>query len=118
MDIILESVRVACNLDAECTDFDDELIPYTNLMLLGVTQMGVGPASGFSIKDADAEWSEFIDEEDPRSEAVKTYVGLKVRMLFDPPTNTTFAQALEKGIAEAEWRITSAFDYPVSEVTE
>ena len=69
-----------------------------------LNQLGVGPSKGFSITDATSTWSEFIPNESS-IEAVKSYVYLKVRLLFDPPTSSAAIESYNKMIAEFEWRI-------------
>lgn len=104
MDSILSSVKRDCNVDVDCNTFDDELIRHTNSVLSSLRQMGVGPKSGFRIEDDSAEWNDFISQENPEYEEVKSYVGLKVRMIFDPPDRTVVADAIKETIKEFEWR--------------
>jgi hypothetical protein len=90
---ILLSTKKKCNVAPEFTAFDDELISYINVALADLNQLGIGPAEGFQIEDQDSLWTEFY--EDPRLNAVQTYVGLKVRLLFDPP-QTSFAITMQE----------------------
>lgn len=86
------------------TAFDPELILYINGILSVLTQLGVGPAAGYSIADKTATWEDFMGE-DPRLNMVQTYVILKTRMAFDPPTVGAVAEANKSLIAEYEWRL-------------
>lgn len=104
MDSILTSVKKLLGLTEEYTAFDLDLIMHINSVFMILNQMGVGPAGGFSISDATATWSEFMADW-PNIEAVKSYVALKVRMLFDPPQSSTVMEAVKNQISELEWRL-------------
>ena len=69
-----------------------------------LSQLGVGPITGFSISDSSKKWKDYLpDTED--FEAVKTYIYLKVKIIFDPPLSTTVMEALKQTISELEWRL-------------
>lgn len=101
---ILTSVKKNLGLDAAYTVFDHDILTYINSTLSTLTQLGVGPANGFAIEDENPTWSDFIDDDDQYN-TVKTYVTLKVKMLFDPPQTSFVIDAIEKQIEELEWRI-------------
>lgn len=103
-DSILNTVKKGCGIDPLYTAFDADIIMHTNTILMILCQLGVGPKSPFTISDATATWSDFINDPD-KLPAIKTYVTLRVRMLFDPPTNGTVTQAVKESISELEWRI-------------
>lgn len=103
MDSILNSIKKMLGIDAEYDAFDPDIIMHINSVFFILHQLGVGPAEGFSISDEYSTWSDFIS--DSNIEAVKSYVGLKVRLLFDPPTSTAVADSINKLIAELEWRL-------------
>ena len=84
MDSILTSVKKLLGLTEEYTAFDTDLIMHINSVLMILRQMGVGPQEGFGIVDATATWSDFCKNK-ADIEAVKSYVAMKVRLLFDPP---------------------------------
>ena len=109
MESILTSVKKLLGMSEEYTAFDVDLIMHINSVLMILTQMGVGPEEGFSISDASASWSEFMPE-GMNLEAVKSYVALKVRLLFDPPQSSTTMEATKNMIAELEWRLYTACD--------
>jgi len=103
-DSILTSVKKLLGITAEDTSFDPDIIMHINSVFMILNQLGVGPSTGFRIKDKSAEWSEYLGENDDK-EAVKTYMHLKVKMLFDPPTSSAVAQAVGQSINELEWRL-------------
>lgn len=104
MDSILVSVKKLLGIAEENTDFDSDVIISINSVFTVLQQLGIGPSSGFSISDESAVWSDFIPEGE-MMEAVKSYVALKVRLLFDPPTSGTIMQALTNMTNELEWRL-------------
>ena len=104
MDSILTSVKKIIGISEEDESFDLDLIIHINSVLMILNQLGVGPSKGFSISDKHSLWSDFMPE-DSSIEAVKTYVALKVRLIFDPPTSSAVADAINKTISELEWRI-------------
>lgn len=109
MESILNSVKKQLGITEEYDHFDPDIIMHINSVFMILWQLGVGPADGFYIEDDIASWEDFLD--DPtRLQMVKTYMGHKVRMLFDPPSNSTVANAMNQAIAEFEWRLNIAVD--------
>lgn len=104
-DSILHTVKTHCNVSAEDTSFDDELIEDTNTILSILPQLGIGPDEGFAIENKTDEWSDFLPV-DPKIGLVKSYVGKRVRLLFDPPSNGQHLEALKATISELESRLT------------
>lgn len=104
MDSILTSVKKIVGISEEDESFDTDLIIHINSVLMILNQLGVGPPEGFSISDKTSVWSDLISD-NLYIEAVKSFVSLKVRMIFDPPTSSSVADAINKTISELEWRI-------------
>lgn len=102
---ILTSIKKLLGLVEEDTSFDLDVIIHINTVFAGLNQLGVGPSNVYQITDKNNLWSEFNTESDGMLNAVKTYMYLKVRMLFDPPTNGAVREAFEKNIHEYEWRL-------------
>jgi hypothetical protein len=103
-DSILTSVKKVLGLDESYTAFDLDVLMHINTVFSVLTQIGIGPTDGYMIEDATPTWDAFIGT-DNRLNAVKTYVYLRVRVLFDPPTTSFVADAMEKQIKELEWRL-------------
>lgn len=103
-DSILTSTKKALGLDEGYEAFDPDIIMHINSVLSTVNQLGVGPALGFMIEDKEALWETFLGS-DPRLNNIKSYVYLRVRMLFDPPQTGFHTKAMEDQIKELEWRI-------------
>jgi hypothetical protein len=105
---ILRDVKKVLSLPLEDESYDVDVIMHINSVMSTLTQLGVGPASGFSIEDDDPTWDLLLNG-DSRLNMVKTYVCLKVRMLFDPPQTSYLIDAMNKQIEEMEWRISICF---------
>ena len=105
MESILTSIKDQLYLDVDDNSFDRELVIFINAAFAILTQHGVGPEQGFSITDGgDETWDDFkVDI--VQEEMAKTYIYLKVKTLFDPPTNSSLAKAMEEQIKEYEWRL-------------
>ena len=115
MDSILQSVKKDLGISPEYVHFDEELIMNINSILSVLRQIGVGPVDGFKISDGSAVWSDLIDVEDDRLEYVKTYVSKRVKVLFDPPLNSSVLEATKANTTEMEWRINVDVDHYVSD---
>lgn len=101
---ILNSTKQALGLAPTYDVFDPELIMHINSVFMKLQQLGVGPAQGFMIEDEEATWSDFLGES-LNLNAVRTYVVLSVRMIFDPPGTSFLMASYEKQIAEYEFRL-------------
>lgn len=103
-DSILTNTKKALNLADEYTAFDEDVIMHINSVFSTLNQLGVGPIEGFMISDKVPTWAAFL-EGDSRLNHVKTYVYLRVRYLFDPPTTGYHVTAMKEQIQELEWRL-------------
>lgn len=103
-DSILNTTKKTLNLAPGDTTFDQDIILHINSVFSALNQLGIGPDEGFSIEDDAALWSTFLDG-DKRLNNVKSYMYLRVRMLFDPPTTSFTITAFSEQIKELEWRI-------------
>ncbi len=111
MDSILTSIKKLLGISEDYTQFDDDIIIHINAVFLNLTQLGVGPEEGFFIEDDAAEWSEFVDiENNAQLQAIKSYVYLKVKLLFDPPLSSSVIESTNRMIAELEWRLNAAVE--------
>lgn len=111
MDSILTSIKSQLGITEQQTSFDDQLIIHINSVFSILTQLGVGPKEGFSIKDKTDEWKNFIDDV-PTLRMVRTYVYLKVKLIFDPPTSSSVMEAIKQNINELEFRLNAECDLP------
>lgn len=105
MDSILTSIKKLLGIAEDYTQFDADIIMHINSVFMTLRQLGVGPSDGFYIENETAEWTDYVSDMS-KIQAVKTYVYLKVRLLFDPGSigSATLA-AYERQIQELEWRL-------------
>jgi len=101
---ILLSTKKILGIAPDYTVFDLDVITHINSSLAIVNQLGVGPQGGLFIEDETTEWDD-LDVPDNQLGLLRTYIFLKVRMLFDPPTTSFFIDAMNKQIQEHEYRL-------------
>lgn len=101
---ILNSTKSILGLDEGYDAFDLDVMTFINSSLGTLDQLGVGPVGGAVIDGPDAVWDD-LSLPDNQLGLVKTYIFLKVRMLFDPPTTSFAIAAFNKQIEEYEWRL-------------
>ena len=107
MESILESIRKLIGPSASYNIFDNDLIMHINTVFFTLCQLGV-TEEPFVISGSDETWEDFHADTD--LEAVKTYVYLKCRMYFDPPTNSALISAINEQIKELEIRLNYQVD--------
>lgn len=101
---ILTSIKKVLGIEKDYTHFDQDIIMHINSVFATLTQLGVGPAEGFSITGKDEVWEDFIPQ-NPKFEFLKSYMYQKVKLLFDPPLSSAVIEAMNRSIAEFEWRL-------------
>jgi hypothetical protein len=101
---ILTSIKKNLNIEEDDTDFDQDIMLHINSVFTTLADVGVGDAAGFMIEDSSAEWDDFLAA-DPRLNSVKTYIYLRVRLLFDPPQTSYLVDALKEQATEILWRL-------------
>lgn len=105
MNSILNSVKKLIGLTEEYRQFDEDLIIHINSVFSILYQLGVGKEP-FSITDERDQWEDFMNTEDDMNiQDVKSYVYFRTKLMFDPPTNSVLMEAINKQIAELEWRL-------------
>lgn len=107
---ILNSVKKQLGITEDYTPFDPDIIVNINMALSTLTQLGVGPVSGFQITGADETFEDFLGSDDPRMNFIPQYLYLRTRVIFDPPTQSYVLQAYKDQIAELEWRMNVQVD--------
>lgn len=101
---ILNSTKKVLGIAEIDTSYDADILMGINTVLADLNQLGVGPVEGFEIEDDVATWETFIGT-DPRMNPVKSYMYLRLRMLFDPPSTSFALDAMKDQITKFEWRI-------------
>lgn len=111
-DSILTSVKKVLGIPSYYDHFDRDILLHLNTVMSILNQIGVGPEEGFIVEDDSTTWSDLFDGDIDTNKMmyVKSYVCLRVRLLFDPPTSSGAIDAMERQMRELEWRITVTRD--------
>lgn len=104
MESILNSIKKLLGILDDYIEFDTDLIININSAFMILNQLGVGPREGFRITGPDETWGLFLDERQDL-EAVKTYIYLKVKLMFDPPSTSFVLSSISEQINELEYRL-------------
>lgn len=113
MSSILSLVKEHVGLTEDCVDFDKILIAHTNTTFLKTRLLGVGPRNGYAISSELDTWDDaFPNLKDDDLEAVKSFIGIRVRLLFDPPTQQALLTALKEEAARLEWELNVQVETP------
>lgn len=104
-DSILTSVKKQLNVPESDTSFDPEIIMYINSVFMTIMQEWYGVEHAFQIEGKQEMWSDFLGDSETDYEGIKVLVALKVKLLFDPPTNSALIEAINKQIDDLEWRM-------------
>ncbi len=110
-DSILDTIKKMLGIPATDTAFDTDIITNINSVFMILNQLGVGPDIVFEITDSSAVWSDFTTDILLYS-AVKTYIYLKVKLVFDPAGTSFVLDAMQKQILELEWRLSVQVPIP------
>lgn len=122
---ILTSTKKILGIAESYTVFDLDVITHINAAFSILSQLGIGPVDGFMIEDKGDYWEDFVAPSNQLN-LVKTYIFLKVRMMFDPPTTSFLIDATNTQIKEYEWRLSTLREWakdpvdprPIVEVIE
>ena len=114
MDSILDSIKKLLGIQPEYTSFDEDIIVAINTSFATLNQLGVGPEGGYMIEDNTQTWNDYITT--TNLNMVKTYVHLKSRLLFDPPTGGVL-DAIKNQLSELEYRLYVECDPKVNDET-
>ena len=107
MESILTSIKKLLGISEDYTAFDTDITIHINSVFMILTQLGVGPSDGFRITDDVDVWSDFTSDV-IELELVKSYMYLKVKLLFDPPSSSAAIDSINRQISEFEWRLNVA----------
>lgn len=119
MESILTSIKKLLNIADEDTNFDLDVIIHINTAFTRLRQLGVGPKNGFRIQDEEPTWDDYIPEDDLRFESVKTYIYLKVKLVFDAQTlSSAMIETIKETIKELEWELNVDAETPIEEEEE
>lgn len=103
-DSILDYIKDYLNIELDCTDFDNEIIGGINTVLNELHQMGIRSDTYFSITDKSDLWSTYFNGGQVL-ELAKSYIKIKVKLMFDPPSSQTLIDMLKDTVNELGYRI-------------
>ena len=113
-DSILLSIKKLLGMDPiEFTQYDTDIIIHINTIIEFLNQLGVDIPEGFKINDENALWSDYLNKPEYNGikDSIKNYIYLRVRLVFDPSTNSTLLNAINDTIKELEWRIRTYIEF-------
>ena len=113
-DSILLSIKKLLGMDPiEFTQYDTDLIIHINTIIEFLNQLGVDIPEGFKINDENALWSDYLNKPEYNGikDSIKNYIYLRVRLVFDPSTNSSLLNAINDTIKELEWRIRTYIEF-------
>ena len=107
-DSILLSIKKLLGMEPEEFDqYDVDITLHINTVIETLNQIGVDMPDGFSVTDKTVLWSDYLNRAkySQIKDSIKSYIYMKVRLVFDPPTNTSLINAINESVKELEWRI-------------
>lgn len=108
---ILISIKKLLGIGNDDTSFDTDIMLHINSILSVLCQVGIGPEKGFLITGKDETWKSFLGKDNlTKQSMVVSYVNLRVKLLFDPPTSSFVTEAIKENIKELEWRLNISAD--------
>lgn len=110
VDSIMNTIKKLLGIDIDDTSFDTDVIININSAIFGLSQMGIGPNNTFIVTSADQTWSDYIGSSLVNLESIKSYIYLKTKIIFDPPTSSTVVDAFNRSMQELEWRMMLAVE--------
>lgn len=113
-DSILLSIKKLLGMDPiEFTQYDTDLIIHINTIIEFLNQLGVDIPEGFKINDENALWSDYLNKPEYNGikDSIKSYIYLRVRLVFDPSTNPSLLNSINDTIKELEWRIRTYIEF-------
>lgn len=116
-DSILDSTKKILGLAPEYDAFDLDVTTHINTVFMTLQQLGVGPIEGYAIDDAEQTWDHFLVPKTTLN-AVKTYMYLRVRLLFDPPATSFALSAMQEQVNQLEWRLQVQADPPMKPIPD
>ena len=113
-DSILLSIKKLLGMDPiEFTQYDTDLIIHINTIIEFLNQLEIDIPEGFKINDENALWSDYLNkpEYNDIKDSIKNYIYLRVRLVFDPSTNSSLLNSINDTIKELEWRIRTYIEF-------
>lgn len=113
---ILTDTKKILGISEADTSFDLDVMTHINTAFSVLHQLGVGPEEGFMIESKSEEWDEFEVDDILTFNMVRTYIGLKVKMFFDPPSTSFLLDSMDKQIQQLESRLNTEREWQLDPV--
>ena len=110
MESILDTTKKSLGIDPTDDSFDPDIIPLINTTIFTLSQMGIGTSNVFTVTSKEDKWSDFLTNSTINLEAAKSYIYLKTKLIFDPPSNSTVIENINTTLKELEWRMMLAVE--------
>ena len=110
MESILDTIKQLLGIPVDDDNFDTDVKININAAIFALSQIGVGPANGYIVTSNTQMWNDYIGASLINLEGVKNYIYLKTTLIFDPPTNSSTIDAINKSLSELEWRMQLAVE--------
>lgn len=112
MESILTSIKQQLGYEKADTGYDAEIITHINSVIMDLRQLGVGPAEGFEIEDETSTWQDFLGDNVKKFSGVKTYIFMRVKLIFDSATmSSALIESYNKQCERFEWRLNHAAEF-------
>ena len=102
MPSILTSVKKLLGIPEDYYCFDADILMNINMVMTVLKQIGVN--TNVNSVTEETTWEELSSSTEIVN-LLRVYVALRVRMVFDPPTNSSLLDAMQKKVDELEWRL-------------
>lgn len=111
-DKILDTIRKLIGGSTDYTYFDEDIVIHANTYLANLVQVGIG-TPGFILTTAST-WRDFLGNNYPpeRLIQIRSWLWIKVKLIFDPPMSTHYADKLQEEAKEMLWRMYVEVDPP------
>ena len=113
-DSIFNSVKKVVGLLGDDGSFDEDILLHTNSVIGTLRQLGLSIPADFYVRDDVQTWRDLLGEFRDL-DLVKSYMAMKVRLMFDPPSSSFGLKSMEEMVKEYEWRINVLTDQPYSD---
>lgn len=112
-DSIFSSVKKVVGLLGDDDSFDEDILLHINSVVSTLRQLGLSIPADFYVRDDVQTWQNLLGEFRDL-DLVKSYMTMKVRLMFDPPASSFGLKSMEEMVKEYEWRINVLTDQPYS----
>ena len=111
---IFNSVKKVVGLLGDDGSFDEDILLHINSVISTLRQLGLSIPADFYVLDDVQTWRDLLGEFRDL-DLVKSYMAMKVRLMFDPPSSSFGLASMTEMVKELEWRINVLTDQPYSD---